>query len=471
MYSTEETYSTKSKALNINLRPDVYGTLAEIGGGQEVARAFFQAGGASGTVAKSISAYDKTFSDYLYNNKQPGRYVSSDRLKKMLDKEHKELVSLLSDKCASNTKFFVFADTVETINYAKTNQGSGWMGVKFQLSEHSEPNEIIVHVRLLENDALLQQYTLGALGVNLIYAAFNYYKYPNKFLSSLMDNLSNDRVDINMVKMSGPELDYVDNRLLSVQLVKNGMTPATMFDKNGEFQQPYDMLYKKNVMVFRGRFKPITHVATEMLKSSCKLFKKSKNFETNDTVGLCEITLNNLMESGHLDERDFLDRVDILNGLGQNVMISNFDQYYKLAQYFSDFKLNRLRMVMGIPTLKNILNEKYYTSLKGGIMEAFGSLFQENIKLYVYPGLEDGKIINSENIEIPDNIKDLYKYLKYNRKVVDLQEFTPEYLSIYSRDVLKMIQEGEGGWEEFVPEKVAETIKQKQLFGLNTKQN
>ncbi|MCK5538737.1 MAG: hypothetical protein KAI79_18070 [Bacteroidales bacterium] len=469
MYSSEETYSTKSKALNINLRSDVYGTLAEIGGGQEVARAFFQAGGASGTVAKSISAYDKTFSDYLYNNKKPGRYVSSDRLIKMLNKEHNELVSLLSDKCTSNTKFFVFADTVETINYAKTNQGSGWMGVKFQMSQYSEPNEIIVHVRLLENDSLLQQYTLGALGVNLIYAAFNYYKYPNKFLSSLMDNLSNDRVDINMVKMSGPELDYVDNRLLSVQLVKNGMTPATMFDKNGEFQQPYEMLYKKNVLLFRGKFNPITHVAIDMLKSSCNLFKKSKNYETNDTIGICEITLNNLLESGHLDERDFLDRVDILNELGQNVMISNFEEYYKLAHYFSDFKLNRLRIVLGIPALKNILNEKYYTTLKGGIMEAFANLFQKNIKLYVYPGLDNGNLTNSKNIKVPDNIKGLYQYLKENRKIVDIEKSNPEYLNIYSREVLKMIQEGKDGWENFVPKEVAEKIRLKRLFGLNTK--
>ncbi|MFH2095033.1 MAG: TonB-dependent receptor, partial [Bacteroidota bacterium] len=298
-----EVISIKNKALKLNLNPLIYGTIAEIGGGQEVARAFFQAGGASGTVAKTISAYDKTFSDYFYNNNKSGKYVSDNRLSKMLGKEYDDLVKILSGHRDKRTQFFVFADTVETLNFQKTNMGQGWMGVKFQLKPGGEPNEVIIHVNLLEKDSLLQQYTLGTLGVNLIYACFHYHNKPNTFLQSLMDNLDRDRVEINMAQMRGPELDYVDNRLLSVQLVKNEMTNATMFDRYGNVHQPADMLYKKNVLAFRGSFRPITYVGFDMLKSSHGVFKKEiPDYSKETTISICEMTMNNLLDEGDLDE-------------------------------------------------------------------------------------------------------------------------------------------------------------------------
>jgi len=465
MILQEDTFTTKRKALRINLEPTIYGTVAEIGGGQEVARAFFQAGGASGTIAKSISAYDKTFSDNLYNNNQKGRYVSDDRLKKMLRKEFNDLTSLLSDKKDRDTRFFAFANTVETLNYSKTNQGHGWMGVRFQLTPFSEPNEVIIHVKLLENDASLQQYTLGAIGVNLIYACYNYAKYPNKFLLSLMENLSNDRIEINMASMSGPELDFVDNRLLSVQLVKNGVSSAVMFNSNGEVQQPSDMLYKKNVLAFRGSFRPITYTGMDMLKSSFNLFKKDNNYTKDNTVSVCEMTLSNLLEETGFDDRDFLDRIDLLNGLGQNVLVSNFKEYYKLSQYFTRFKINRLRLVLGIPALKNVLDDSYYKDLKGGILEALGLMYHENVKIYTYPQLVDGEIITSNNIKIDKKIEFLYKHLKANRKILDLETYNSKYLPIYSKDVLSQILNNEDGWEENVPNYVAEQIKKRRLFG------
>ncbi len=195
-----ESLTTKRKALDINLTSEIYGTLAEIGGGQEVARAFFQAGGASGTIAKSISAYDKTFSDHLYNENKPGRYVSEERVELMLNREFSQLNEVLDTNKNDDTCFFVFADTVETLNYSKTNQGHGWLGVQFQLKPNQAPNRVIIHINLKENDQLLQQYTLGTLGVNLIYACFNYTEDSNLFLLSLLDNLDTDRVDINLVR-------------------------------------------------------------------------------------------------------------------------------------------------------------------------------------------------------------------------------------------------------------------------------
>ncbi len=469
-----EILSTNRKALQINLNQLIYGSFAEIGAGQEVARHFFQAGGASGTVAKTISAYDKSFSDKLYNKNREGRYVSEGRLQKMLHTEFSELTALLGRERDQETAFFSFANTVETINFNKSNDAHGWMGVKFQYRPGTEANEVIVHVNLKENDALLQQQTLGVLGVNLIYACYYHNDKPNNFLRSLLDNLSRDRIEVTMVRMTGPDLSYVDNRLLAVQLVKNDMTSAVIFDRKGDVQQPSDMLYKKNVLAFRGSFRPITYVGFDMLKSSYSIFKKDEHYQRDNTIAVCEMTLNNLMGEGELDERDFLDRVDILNGMGQHVMVSTFREYYKLVGYFSRFKIGRLRIVIGIPTFLNVLDEKYYSNLRGGILEALGRLFPENVKFYVYPTLSSvsldkkatsGKLITSENIKLPEKLRPLYDYLIENRKIIDIKNVKKDFLYISSPFVLKMIKENIPGWEMMVPNYIEEVIKSKRLFG------
>ena len=469
-----EILSTNRKALQINLNQLIYGSFAEIGAGQEVARHFFQAGGASGTVAKTISAYEKSFSDKLYNKNREGRYVSEGRLQKMLHTEFSELTALLGRERDQETAFFSFANTVETINFNKSNDAHGWMGVKFQYRPGTEANEVIVHVNLKENDALLQQQTLGVLGVNLIYACYYHNDKPNNFLRSLLDNLSRDRIEVTMVRMTGPDLSYVDNRLLAVQLVKNDMTSAVIFDRKGDVQQPSDMLYKKNVLAFRGSFRPITYVGFDMLKSSYSIFKKDEHYQRDNTIAVCEMTLNNLMGEGELDERDFLDRVDILNGMGQHVMVSTFREYYKLVGYFSRFKIGRLRIVIGIPTFLNVLDEKYYSNLRGGILEALGRLFPENVKFYVYPTLSSvsldkkatsGKLITSENIKLPEKLRPLYDYLIENRKIIDIKNVKKDFLYISSPFVLKMIKENIPGWEMMVPNYIEEVIKSKRLFG------
>lgn len=462
-----EIQSTKSKALNINLDKTIYGTLAEIGGGQEVARAFFQAGGASGTIAKSISAYDKTFSDHLYNEGKPDRYVSEERLHKMLHHEYGELVTLLSDKHEHDTRFFAFANTVETINFSKTTQGHGWLGVKFDMNERGRANEVVIHVNLHENDTLLQQYTLGTLGVNLIWACFHCIDRPNTFLQSLMDNLDTDRIEVTMIRVCGPDLAWVDNRLFGVQLVKNGMTNAIIFDRHGEIRQPSDMLYKKNVLAVRGRFRPISYLGVDMLKTSYAIFKTDPEYSRDSTLALCEITLNNLLHEGEIDERDFLDRVNLLNAMGQNVMISNFREYYKLVSYFSNFKLKKLRIVIGIPTFRRVFDKQYYQNLKGGILEAFGRLFPTNTKLYIYPELdkESGKIIHSEDLELPPDIEPLYMYLKANRKILEITKANVHRLHIQPAELLEKIQKNDPQWESMVPKFVGANIKRHQLFG------
>jgi hypothetical protein len=463
----EEILSAHRKALLINLDPTTYGTFAEIGGGQEVARTFFQAGAASGTVAKTISAYDKSFSDHLYNENNPGRYVSEARLMKMLGKEYSDLEGLLKATRGDSSRFFVFANTVATLNFKKDNMCHGWIGVRFQLESCALPNDVIMHIKLLENDSLLQQSTLGILGVNLLYACFTYHQRPIRFLQSLMENLSSDRLEITMIRMSGSELNYVDNRLLAVQLVKNGMAKAIMFDRHGKVQEPADMLFQKNVLAFRGSFRPITYVGFDMLKTSFSIFKKDEDYDKYNTLAFCEMTLSNLLEEGNLDEWDFLNRVDILNGMGQNVMVSNYREFYKLVEYFSQFRIKKLRVVIGILTFMKVLDERYYADLKGGILEALGKLFPDNLKLYVYPALDlnSHKLITSRNLLLHDDLKHLYDYLITARKIIDIPNAKKDWLHIFPHDVVDKIKKGDKEWEKMVPVYVSNYIKAHRVFG------
>ncbi len=462
-----DSLTIQQKALAINLDPTTYGCFAEIGGGQEVSRFFFLAGGASGTVAKSISAYDKAYSDSLYAGEKTGkRYVSKDRLTRILDCEYNELISVLHNTREPSTRFFAFANTVSTLNYRKDNLSHGWLGMRFQLSPASPPNEVIIHVKLLENDSQLQQNTLGVLGINLIYACFYHYQKPNTFLKSLLDNLSEYRVEITMITMTGPDLNYIDNRLLGVQLVKNGMTPAIMFDRYGQVQEPGDMLYKKNVLAFRGSFRPITYAGIDILKTSYAIFKRDEDYDKDNTVSICEITLNNLMEEGNFDEQDFLDRVDLLNGIGQTVMVSNFREFYKMADYLTHFRVIKLRIVIGIGTFLKIFNEAYYQNLKGGILEAFGKLFHGNVKMYVYPSLNtDGSLLTSTQVQLPPSTRHLFNHLIENRLLLDINNPNTKVMNVFSQQVLEKIRHHDESWESMVPRFVAETIKSKRLFG------
>ncbi|UAM99757.1 TonB-dependent receptor [Polaribacter litorisediminis] len=459
--------TTKNKALRINLNRDIYGTFAEIGAGQETARNFFRSGGASGTIAKAMSAYDKDFSDAIYGMEEDKRYVTQPRLQTMLRHEIDLIEDRLSRQKHPDKLFFSYANTVTTIDFARKFKGHGWVGVRFQLDPLEDYNEIVLHLRFKETDARLQQETLGILGVNLIYGAFYLNDNPKELVKSFYDNLGNHQLEIDMINFSGPRFMYVDNRLMSLQLLKNGMTNAVMFGPDGFNLLPAQVLYKKNILALRGSFRPVTKVNMDMFEKSKQLFLQEKKVSEEKIQVIFEITLSNLSAEGKINERDFLDRAELLCSLGQNVMITNFQQYFKLVEYFSEFTKERMALSMGVYNLIQIFDEKYYRDLSGGILEGFGKLFHRDLKVYMYPyhDQESDEYLNSENLKVHPRMKELYKFFKQNGRLVDIQDFDKESLDIFSRTVLKMIMEGKKGWEEMLPKGIPETIKQKRLFG------
>jgi hypothetical protein len=485
MSEKKELLTTNQKALTINLDIPKYGTFAEIGAGQEVAREFFQAGGASGTIAKSISAYDMVFSDAIYG-KAP-RYVSRERLKLMLDHEYQLLIDRLSGSRGDHTNFFVFADTVATSNYKGTNEAHGWLGFRFQTEPRGEPSEIVLHVRMWDKEAVLQQQALGIVGVNFIYGALYYRADLGKLIESLRDNLGMDRIEIDMLRFSGPAFDKVDNRLMSLFLVKFGLTNAVMFGQKGEVLQPSEVLHKKAILVERGSFRPVTHVNVDMLNCATAQFVQEPLVKGKDLVVLMEITMNNLLAAGSLDAHDFLSRVDLLADIGFTVLISNYSEYYRLTSYFRRYTKEMIGVAMGINNLLEIFNEKYYENLEGGILESFGRLFRNSVKLYIYPmrkeayemyiaGSEFGSgaadhaftsnvLINAKNVKIVDHLANLYAHLLENHYIDSIVGYDMDFLNIFSRDVLRRIKEQDPTWETMVPPKVADAIKRRGLFG------
>ena len=461
----EHVPSIKDKALRINLNKDIYGTFAEIGAGQETVRHFFRSGGSSNTIAKAMSAYDKDFSDAIYGVEDDGRYVTESRLKKMLSWEVKLIENRLKRDKHPGKIFFSYANTVATIDFAKQFKGHGWVGIKFQLEPDEDYNEILLHIRFKENDARLQQETLGILGVNLIYGAFYKHNDPKKLLRYLYDHLDKDQLEIDTINFSGPRFAQVDNRLMSLQLVKNGMTDAVMFGPDGNNILPAAILYKKNILALRGSFRPVTKVNMDMYEKSYEMFLAENKVDPEKALVIFEITLSNLRSDGEIDERDFMDRAQLLCSLGQTVMISNFQEYYKVVEYFSSYTKARMGLAMGVSNLIDIFDEKYYRHLSGGILEAFGKLFYRDLKVFLYPMKENGEVIDSENLKVHPRMKELYKFFKFNGKVIDIKDIDRNNLEIFSREVLKMISKGRTGWEQMLPAGIAEVIKQHKLFG------
>ncbi|SFR46108.1 hypothetical protein SAMN04490243_1772 [Robiginitalea myxolifaciens] len=472
-FAFENVPSIKAKTLRINLNPDIYGTFAEIGAGQETARQFFRAGGASGTIAKAMSAYDKAFSDAIYGLEEDGRYVTQSRLKKMLAHEMRLMEERISREQHPDRLFFSYANTVATIDFSKRYKGHGWVGIRFQLDpKQKEFDEIVFHVRFKQNEARLQQETLGIVGVNLIYGAFYKHHKPRKLLKYLYDHIDKDTLEIDMINFSGPHFEHIDNRLISLQLIKNDMTDAVMFDKDGNNLLPAAVLYKKNILALRGSFRPVTKVNMDMFQKSYDIFIRESTVDEENTIVVFEITLANLRSSGEIDEQDFMDRAELLSSLGHTVMISKFSEYYKLVEYFNNYTKNRIGLTMGVNNLVDIFDEKYYRHLSGGILEAFGKLFFKDLKVYLYPmkNPETGQIMTSNNIKVHPRMKELYKFFKYNGKVMDIIDYDTDILHIFSRDVLKRLTSGEEGWAEMLPEGIAEIIQKKKLFQKSDKE-
>jgi hypothetical protein len=461
-----EALSLRQKALKINLAKRFYGTFAEIGAGQEVARYFFQAGGASGSIAKTISAYDMTFSDHIYGKENGNRYVCESRLMKMLEKEYSLLEERLGDTRGKDHQFFAFANTVAALNFTRTNESHGWMGVRFQHIPGAPTSEVVIHVRMLDNQNILQQDALGIIGVNLVYACFFLQRDPEAFINSLMDHLDTSRIEVNFIRFGGKVFEDVDNRLMNLHLLKQGMTHAIMFDEKGEVVLPSDILYKKDVLVVRGSYRPPTLVSFDMIKAGLADFAKNIGKKESEIVAISEITISTLKsEAGDVTKEDFLARVDLLCALGQKTLITNYPQYYKLTNYFAKLNVPNLGLVLGIYNFQQVFTEQY-SNVEGGILAALGQLFRDNVKVYIYPyKSEKGMLESLDNLNVPAATKHLYDHLRANHKILDLQSPNKDLLHIYSSKVLHMIVNNEPGWEAMVPPSVSKTINEKCLFG------
>jgi hypothetical protein len=457
---------TEQKALDINLNDPIYGTFAEIGAGQEVARNFFQAGAAAGTIAKTMSAYDKTYSDAIYGVESSGRYVSEARLYKMLDHEWKLMEERLSSARPDAT-FFVFADTVQAINYTRTIKGNGWMGLRFRIKPGGPVNDMVLHVKMLDTNNRLQQEAIGVLGVNMIYASFYYNDDPEKMVRSLVDNIK-DRVSIDLLRINGENFNYFDRRILSLYLVKHRLTMVSMFDVTKNGIHPSEFLYKQALMVIRGNFKPPTLVTLDAIDSSYSQFKTESGLDNARLNLMMEMTMDNLKgENDEVDEKDFLERADMLGALGHKVLLSDCENHEMLINYLHDYKISHLGLVIGARELQKIITDKYQQNQDGRLLVAFGELFSQNIRVYVYP-VQDPltkDITTAENLAVPDGIKFLYQYLLDSQQVVPVHGYNKNILHIYPKEVLADIKDNIMGWESKVPPSLALLIKEKQLFG------
>jgi len=460
--TVESTTDIHQKALTINLDEKQYGTVAEIGAGQETARWFFRVGGAAGTIAKAISAYDMKFSDSIYG--KSSRYVSRDRLNSMLDHEYSLIIERLGEYRGTESTFFAFSNTVASRSFSKNVDGQGWLGVKFQSSPGSEPSQIDLHVHLQGKKSLQDQEALGILGVNLIYAAIYFHDTPERLLKSLMDGLSYESLEIDMIDFSGPAFEKIDNRLMALRLVEYGMTQGAMFNAKGEIVHPSDLLYDKAVLIERSRFSPPTLLNMNMLDCAQQAFLEDHSITDNELAVISEMTVHNLKDGDDINVSDFLDRADILCALGKNVLISNMGEYYRLADYLFRCTQRPMAIALGIPTLQDIFNEKYYENLPGGILEAFGRLFKYELKLYVSPCTGDNELVTAETFSPEKHLKNLYAYLYENKFITALNTVNTDYLCIHSHKVLEEIKNGTSGWESKVPDKVQQVIKERKLF-------
>lgn len=459
--------TTSNKALRINLDEKKYGTIAEIGAGQEVARHFFLAGAAAGTVAKTMSAYDMQFSDAIYGKQEGGRYVSKARVQAMLSKEFQLVLDRVTDSRPKLSRFFSYAATVSAKSYNKDNECHAWCGVRLQLYPDAEPSEIIVHARMLDYSVERQQESLGVLGVNLIYGAYFYFDNARKLIESLTDNMRSGRIEIDAIDFSGPYFDELDNRAINLHLIRSGKTRAIMFKPDGSVAVPSELLYKKNILTIRGSFKPVTKLNVDMIEQGFASFQELPDVSADNTMVLAEISLNN-QEGVDLmvPESDLIARTRLLNTLGYSVMISSYTRYFSLRAYFRQYTNKQIGIVLGMVNIKEIFDEDMYEGMEGGILEAFGKLFPDNTRLFVYPELgESGEVEDFTMIKVPSHLKYLYRHILENRFIFGIDCSDKALLNIYSRNILKQLPGGKGEWQDSLPGDIADRIIRNRLFG------
>lgn len=458
--------NTNDKALAINLDETFYGAFAEIGAGQEVTRNFFKVGAAAGTIAKTISAYDMTMSDAIYGHDEGERYVSQERLNKMLYREF-SLVKQRLEKEADKRCFFAFADTIATTAFGKSDYGHGWLGVRFQHEPHAEPSNIVIHVNLKDIQPTLQQDAVGVLGVNLLFASFYLANNKEMIVPSLLHDLSKRRLSIDMIRVTGPAFQGVNSRLLCLDLVKYELAEGILFGSAGQICQPKDALYNKTLLVLRGGFRPPTLLNLDMIKSGMqKLCQNIPVEDYNTILTLAEISMNRLRERGEVNNSDFLARVEMLNDLGLRVIISNKKEFFGLSRYLSSLTKKRVAFVAKTHNLKEFFETKRYSTEQGGILGALGGMFGNRKQLYIYPDKsDDGKgLISLDSIDIDKQFVPLLKYLIDSDFIQEITELDASVTKIWSRKVAEMIAQGDEQWERMVPDSVKHKVKTYGLF-------
>lgn len=455
--------TTQQKALEINLDESKYGTFVEIGAGQEVARQFFSAGAAAGTVAKTMSAYDMTISDEIYG--KASGYVSRERLQQMLSREFELLTERLASRKPRTTEFFVYAATVTARSFQQKNECHGWIGVRLQLYPGAPPSEILLHVRMLDEDNKGQSEALGVLGVNLLYGAAYHKNKPKLLIETLLDNLDGDRLEIDLIHFSGPYFEEIDNRLMNLHLVRSWCCRAVMFDATGTSVAPSSALRKKDVIVMRGSFNPPTKLHVDMNRAALEQFEAMGSGGASGILSVAEITMAELGADGKVDDAGFLGRVDLLTRLGFNVLVSDYLRFFRLRSWIRNFTKNRLAITLGVHDLGRIFDPAYYEGLEGGILEALGKLFSDDTVVFAYPAEIEGRIVTLDSVELDESVRHLLRHLVANRSMIPIEKFNPENLPIHPKELSARIQAGRGEWEAWLPEGIAEEIVAKRLFG------
>ena len=465
----ENSLTTIQKAFAFNLDHNKYGTIAEIGAGQEVSRAFFRAGGASGTIAKTISAYDMLFSDAIYGEEKNKRYVTENRVKKMLDKEFNLVLQRVGETRPKTSTYFAFADTVTARGYSQQGECHGWLGIKLQVTPGAEPCEILLHIRMLDESHAQQQEAVGILGVNLIYGAFHYHSRPEQLIQSLGDNLEWGRLEVDLIRFSGPHFAHIDNRLMALKLVQMELADAVVFAADRKtLVHPSELFYNRDVMMMRGMFRPVTHVNVDMMTKGMQMFSQIPEVRSETAMIVPEISMAEMRSQNMFDLQDILDRVDCLNILDYPVIVSNYLRYFRLSDYLGRYTRGKMAFVMGIPNLETLFDDGYYDGLKGGIIGAFGALFDRDTLIFVYPMRRNDNpndIVTTENFPVPDHLKYFYAHLQANQKILPIENYDESHMHIWPDDVLESVKKGPGQWQASVPETVAQEITKRCMFG------
>lgn len=430
---------THAKALALNLDPSIYGSFAEIGGGQEVARWFLTVGGASGTIAQTISAYDKAFSDHTYG--AGTRYVSRERVLAMLDHEFALVVDRLSPTRGSQTRFFAFANTVATRNYKGDNEQHGWIGLRFQIEPGGKPSDLFIHVNLRDPTTSQQQDALGVIGVNLLHAAYFARASMEQFLESIWDGLAIERMEIDVLDYSGPAFAGSDPRASCLQLLRRKMSRAIVFDRNFQAVEPSSILRKRPLLIDRGRFETVEPFHAAMLESAGRALRKEGIELSRDPQALLELALHPAMDDDAADDATLLARIrNMLNHYP--AMVTDMSEMYRLVPYLRRYTAEPIRIVVGVSLLARILQSSFYSALPGSLLEGMGRLFASNVSLYAYPmpreaviktiGTETAKgniriadsatgLVHADDLILEPPSNHLYRYLRETGHVMPIE--------------------------------------------------